>query len=204
DGEQADAALSALRSSKRMRRLVQDLLLLARADAQRVAAHEPLDVGQVVVEAAAELEPVADGHHISVDAPRVLVEGARDELHRLVLNLLENALKHTPRGTTVRASVGQRDGRVLIAVEDDGPGIPPELKDRVFERFVRGVGDRGGSSGLGLSIVHAVAQSHGGKVTVKSPATNGASRRHGTRFEVTLPASSSAQHADAAATADSA
>ncbi|HEV2061824.1 MAG TPA: HAMP domain-containing sensor histidine kinase [Solirubrobacteraceae bacterium] len=183
DGEQADAASSALRSSKRMRRLVQDLLLLARADAQRAAPHQPLDVGHVLVEAAAELEPVADGHDISVDAPRVLVHGARDELHRLVLNLLENAVRHTPEGTTVRASVAQRDDRVLVTVEDDGPGIPPELRDRVFERFVRGEGDRGGSFGLGLSIVRAVAESHGG--TVQLVSANG---RPGTRFVVSLPA----------------
>jgi signal transduction histidine kinase len=182
-GDQADAASSALRSSRRMRRLVQDLLLLARADAQRVAPHEPLDLGRVVVEAAAELEPVADGHAISVDAPHAVVEGARDELHRLVLNLMENAVKHTPRGTAVRAAVTQSDGRVLVTVEDDGPGIPGDLRDRVFERFVRGSGDRGGSFGLGLSIVRAVAESHGG--TVELADTNG---HPGTRFVVSLPA----------------
>ena len=181
-GEQGEAATSALRSSKRMRRLVQDLLLLARADAQRVAPHQPLDLGSVLIEAAAELEPVADGHHIVVDAPQVMVDGARDELHRLVVNLLENALKHTPRGTEVHASIAERDGRVLMTVEDDGPGIPAHLRDRVFERFVRGEGDRGGSFGLGLAIVRAVAESHGG--TVELADTNGS----GTRFVVSLPA----------------
>jgi signal transduction histidine kinase len=182
DGEQADAAFSALRSSKRMRRLVQDLLLLARADARRVAPHHPLDLGKVVVEAASELEPVADGHDISVEAPGVMVSGARDELHRLVLNLLENAVKHTPRGTAVRASVTQGNGRVMLKVEDDGPGIPADLRDRVFERFVRGEGDRGGSFGLGLSIVRAVAESHGG--TVELVTRDG---RPGTCFVVSLP-----------------
>jgi signal transduction histidine kinase len=86
-------------------------------------------------------------------------------------------------------------------VEDDGPGIPQELRGRVFERFVRGAGDRGGSFGLGLSIVRAVAESHGGRVRVESPTANGrvdAGGRpgrkdgddppHGTRFVVTLPA----------------
>ncbi|HEV2058899.1 MAG TPA: HAMP domain-containing sensor histidine kinase [Solirubrobacteraceae bacterium] len=203
DGEQQEAAHSALRSSRRMRRLVADLLLLARHDAARQAPHTPTDVGQVLIEAAGELGVIADGHELSIDASHAFVDGARDELHRLTLNLVENAIRHTPPGTHVRAAVERVDGQVRLTVEDDGPGIPPELKDRVFERFVRGVGDRGGSSGLGLSIVHAVAQSHGGKVTVKSPAMNGASRAHGTRFEVTLPASSSAQHADAAAIANS-
>jgi signal transduction histidine kinase len=182
DGEQGDAARSALRSSQRMRRLVQDLLLLARADARRVAPHEPLDVGQVVVEAAAELEPVTDGHDLTVDAPHVMVDGARDELHRLILNLMENAVKHTPEGTHVRAAVAQENGHVLVSVEDDGPGIPADLREKVFERFVRGSGDRGGSFGLGLSIVRAVAESHGGTVALAEP-ENG----HGTRFVVTLP-----------------
>ena len=195
-GEQQEAAHSALRSSRRMRRLVADLLLLARHDAARQAPHTPTDLGRVLVEAAGEIGAIADEHELSIDANRAWVDGARDELHRLTLNLVENAIRHTPPGTEVRASVERVDGHVRLIVEDDGPGIAPELKDRVFERFVRGVGDRGGSSGLGLSIVQAVAESHGGTVTIVSPAINGASRPRGTRFEVTLPASSSAQHAE--------
>ena len=183
DGEPGDAARSALRSSKRMRRLVADLLLLARADAEREAAHERLDVGQVVVEAAAELEPVTAGHDLSVDARRAEVEGAPDELHRLALNLMENAVRHTPEGTRVRAMVGSENGHVQLTVEDDGPGIPPELRDRIFERFVRGRGDGGGSSGLGLSIVRAVAERHGGSVAIDDRMDG-----RGTRFVVTLPA----------------
>jgi signal transduction histidine kinase len=182
DPEQRDAAASALRSSRRMRRLVQDLLLLARQDANRVAPHEPLDVGEVLVEAAAELEPVRGEHDLTVDAARAVVNGARDELHRLALNLMENAIKHTPPGTHVHASVARENGHVRLAVEDDGPGIPEELRDKVFERFVRGQGDRGGSFGLGLSIVRAVAESHGGAVAVESEVGRG------TRFVVTLPA----------------
>ena len=196
DGEQQEAAHSALRSSRRMRRLVADLLLLARHDAARQAPHTPTDLGQVLVEAAGELGVIADGHELSIDASRAYVDGARDELHRLTLNLVENAIRHTPPGTHVHASVERVDGQVRLTVEDDGPGIPADLKDRVFERFVRGVGDRGGSSGLGLSIVQAVAQSHGGTVTIVSPAMNGASRARGTRFEVTLPPSSSRQRAE--------
>ena len=197
DGEQQDAANSALRSSRRMRRLVADLLLLARHDAARQAPHTPTDVGQVLIEAAAELGVIADGHELSIEANRAVVDGARDELHRLTLNLMENAIRHTPRGTQVRAVVERVDGNVRLTVEDDGPGIPEDLRSRVFERFVRGAGDRGGSSGLGLSIVHAVAQSHGGSVTFESPTSNGASRPHGTRFEVTLPLSASAERTEA-------
>jgi two-component system, OmpR family, sensor kinase len=182
EGEEGEAARSALRSSRRMRRLVADLLLLARADAQRQVAHEPTDLGQVVVEAAAELGPVADGHELDVDAEHAVVAGAPDELHRLALNLMENAIKHTPPGTHVRAAVQQENGHVVLTVADDGPGIPEELRDRIFERFTRGDGDHGGSFGLGLSIVRAVAEAHHGAVTL-APGTNG------TRFVVTLPGS---------------
>jgi signal transduction histidine kinase len=183
-GEQREAAASALRSSRRMRRLVGDLLLLARADAGRVAPHDRVDLSAVVTDAAAELEPVAGDHEISVSAPPgATVEGARDELHRLVLNLMENALRHTDPGTAVEATVARENGQVVLAVEDDGPGIPPELHEKVFERFFRGSRDHGGSSGLGLSIVRAVAESHHGRVTLEDPLDG-----RGARFVVRLPA----------------
>jgi signal transduction histidine kinase len=183
DGEHGEAARSALRSSQRMRRLVADLLLLARADAKRMLAHEPTDLARVVVEAAAELGPVADGHEFDVDTEPAVVAGSPDELHRLALNLMENAIKHTPPGTHVRAAVERANGHVVLTVADDGPGIPADLRDRIFERFARGSGDRGGSFGLGLSIVRAVAESHDGTVTL-GPSRNGA----GATFVVTLPA----------------
>jgi two-component system, OmpR family, sensor kinase len=185
-GEQREAAASALRSSRRMRRLVADLLLLARADAGRVAPHAPVDLSEIVAEAAGELEPVAGDHQISVDAPPgAELDGARDELHRLTLNLLENALRHTDPGTAVEATVERRNGEVVLSVEDDGPGIPPELHDKVFERFFRGAGDRSGSSGLGLSIVRAVARSHDGTVSLEEPLDG-----RGARFVVRFPARS--------------
>jgi two-component system, OmpR family, sensor kinase len=180
DGERGEAARSALRSSQRMRRLVGDLLLLARADAKRPLPREPTDVGRVLVEAAAELGPVSDGHELIVDADEAIVNGTRDELHRMTLNLMENAIRHTPEGTHVSARVAADDGEVVLTVQDDGPGVPIELRDRIFERFVRGTGDRGSSSGLGLSIVRAVAQSHGGSVELEDT-------RPGARFVVRLP-----------------
>jgi signal transduction histidine kinase len=180
EGEDARAAAaSALRSSHRMRRLVADLLLLARADAGRTAPHRPVDLSQVLVEVAAELGPLAEGggHELTIAAHEPLVvDGARDELHRLALNLIENALRHTPTGTHVHAALaGDGDGDdVTLTVEDDGPGIPDELRPRLFERFVRGRGDGGGGSGLGLSIVRAVALSHGGSVAVERGSVRGA------------------------------
>ena len=188
DGEQREAAASALRSSRRMRRLVADLLLLARADAGRITRHEPVDVAGVVTEAVGELEPVSEGHAITVSAPQgATISGARDELHRLALNLLENALRHTDPGTAVEASVERVNGQVVFSVEDDGPGIPAELHDKVFERFFRGAGDRSGSSGLGLAIVRAVAESHHGSVTLEDPLDG-----RGARFVVRFPAQTTA------------
>ncbi len=181
DGERGEAARSALRSSQRMRRLVADLLLLARADARREVVHAPTDLAAVLIEAAAELEPVAGEHHLTIDAPRgAWVEGARDDLHRLALNLMENAVRHTPPGTTIRAAVARADADIVLTVADDGPGIPPDMRERVFERFVRAKGDSGRSFGLGLAIVRAVAETHGGTVTIEDAAP-------GARFVVRLP-----------------
>ncbi len=181
-GEQAETAEAALRSTRRMRRLVGDLLLLARADARRVQPHRPTDLAEVLIEVAAELGPMAERHDLSISPEPVIVDGVRDELHRLMLNLLENAVRHTPPGTRVHASTEARDGEAVVIVEDSGPGIPPELTNRVFERFVRGGRDGGKGSGLGLAIVRSVAQSHGGTVDLEVPA-NGI----GTRFVIRIP-----------------
>jgi signal transduction histidine kinase len=112
-----------------------------------------------------------------------VVAGSRDELHRLALNLLETALRHTEPGTGVEAALRRVDGSVELSVEDDGPGIPPALAAKVFERFFRGAGDRSGSSGLGLAIVRAVAESHRGSVALEAPLDG-----RGARFVVRLPA----------------
>jgi two-component system, OmpR family, sensor kinase len=188
-GDQGEAARSALRSSQRMRRLVGDLLLLARTDAARVVAREPCSLAQIVVEAAAELGPVSSDHDISLDIHPATVVGARDELHRLTINLLENALRHTPPATTIRVSTATTgDGQVELVVEDNGPGVPDEIQPALFERFIRGAGDRGGSFGLGLAIVQAVAVSHGGTVTLEHSHIEQPGDGEGARFVVRLPA----------------
>ena len=182
-GDQGDAARSALRSSQRMRRLVADLLLLARTDVGRVVRRERCDLADIVVEAASELGPVSADHEILLDVHPVIVQAARDELHRLVINLLENALRHTPPGTRISVWTSTVDGQAMLIVQDNGPGVPVELQANLFERFVRGAGDRGGSFGLGLAIVRAVAESHGGSVTLET-----AGEGKGARFVVRLPA----------------
>jgi two-component system OmpR family sensor kinase len=182
DGEQAETAEAALRSTRRMRRLVGDLLLLARADAKRQPPFRATDLGEVLLEAAGELGPMADQHQLSINAAPALVTGARDDLHRLALNLLENALRHTSPGTQVRASTAIDGGQAVLVVEDDGPGIPPEIEHRVFERFVRSGRDGARGSGLGLAIVRAVAESHGGTVVLGRT-----ERGTGTRFVIRIP-----------------
>jgi two-component system, OmpR family, sensor kinase len=188
NGDQREMADSALRSSRRMRVLVSDLLLLARADSGQRSPRKVTDLAQVAREAAAEVAPVAPDHELAIEAEDgTLVDGSPDELHRLVANLLHNATVHTPPGTHVRASVRRQGRSVVLEVADDGPGVPDELRDRVFERFVRGAGDSAVATrrgtGLGLAIVEAVAHGHGGTVEL-------ADSDVGARFVVTLPASS--------------
>ncbi len=183
DGEQAESAKSALRSTRRMRRLVADLLLLARADVGRQEPRRVTDLAGHLTDAAAELGPGIEDHEVTIDPKPAPVDGLGDDLHRLILNLLENALSHTPPGTHISASSGMRDGHPVLIVEDDGPGIDPKLQRRVFERFVRGGGDTGArGTGLGLAIVDAVAGTHGATVHMTSLPT-----LHGTRFEITFP-----------------
>jgi two-component system, OmpR family, sensor kinase len=185
DGERREMAESALRSSRRMRRLVADLLLLARADAGREAPLAPVDLTAVASEAAAEAGALSSDHPVSLDLPgAVTVSGVADDLHRLAGNLVENALLHTPPGTPITVSVRRDGDTAVLEVADRGPGVPERLRERVFERFASGAGDGAGSrgSGLGLAIVRAVADAHGGRVTL-SDADGG-----GARFVVTLPA----------------
>jgi two-component system, OmpR family, sensor kinase len=186
-GEQREMAGSALRSSRRMRRLVADLLLLARADAGREATMAPVDLAAIAREAAAEAGALSADHPISLDAPdRVTITGVADDLHRLAGNLVENALIHTPAGTPVTVSVRREGSDAMLEVADRGPGVPPEMRERVFERFARtgGDGTRRGS-GLGLAIVRAVVDAHGGRVELLNAEGGGA------RFVVTLPAAGS-------------
>jgi two-component system, OmpR family, sensor kinase len=187
EGERREMADSALRSSRRMRRLVADLLLLARADAGREVPAVPVDLSAVAREAAAEAGALSSDHPLALDVQGpVTVNGVADDLHRLAGNLIENALLHTPPGTPVTVSVRRDGDSAVLEVADRGPGVPQKLRERVFERFASGAGDgsgaRGRGSGLGLAIVRAVADAHGGRVELSEAAGGGA------RFLVRLPA----------------
>ncbi|MGA3362049.1 MAG: HAMP domain-containing sensor histidine kinase [Solirubrobacteraceae bacterium] len=181
-GADRETAESALRSTKRMRRLVGDLLLLARTDAGQVPPRDPLDLAEVVIDAASELESMSRDHVLELDVRPTPIVGNRDDLQRVATNLLENALRHTPPNTHITASTRSlADGSAELVVADDGPGIPADLRPNLFARFIRGAGDRGGSFGLGLAIVAAVTEAHGGSVEVDDSPHGGA------RFTVHLP-----------------
>ncbi|HEX5761755.1 MAG TPA: ATP-binding protein [Solirubrobacterales bacterium] len=176
----------ALRSSKRMSRLVADLLLLARADAGRIGARTRCDLADVAGSAAAEVAPTVGERELHLDHGLSLpVDGNPDELHRLVVNLLDNAVRHTPPGSRIQLRLRSAGRDAVLEVADDGPGVPPDQRERIFDRFVRAeqtadTAVRSGS-GLGLAIVRAVARSHGGTVEVAESDLGGA------LFRVRLP-----------------
>jgi signal transduction histidine kinase len=181
-GPERDLARSALRSTQRMRRLVADLLLLARSDVTQPLPPQPADLAELVIAAAAELEPSSEDHELELAVEPAPLLGSPDDLQRLAINLIENAIRHTPPGTRVRAMTRTlADGQVELVVADDGPGIPPEIREHMFERFARGAGEVSGSFGLGLAIVQAVVDAHNGTIEVKS------GPRTGTRFTIRFP-----------------
>ncbi len=171
----------------RMSSLVEDLLLLARLDAGRPLERQEVDLTELVVNAVSDAHAASPAHRWRLEVPDapVLVTGDRSRLHQIVANLLANARVHTGPGTTVLTTIARDPvrGLVRLSVHDDGPGIPAELQGRIFQRFTRGDSGRtreSGSTGLGLSIVAAVAAAHGGQVEVRSTPGD-------TTFSVLLP-----------------
>ncbi|WP_236048279.1 sensor histidine kinase [Paractinoplanes ovalisporus] len=159
--------------AKRMTGLVEDLLLLARIDAGRPLAHDPVDLSMLVVDTVSDAHAAGPRHYWQLDLPEepVIVIGDGARLHQVLANLLANARTHTPEGTAVTVAVTSTLDSAVVHVIDNGPGIPAELQPKIFERFARGDSSRSraaGSTGLGLSIVHAVVQSHRGRVAVES------------------------------------
>ncbi|MFI9809803.1 ATP-binding protein [Streptomyces sp. NPDC052301] len=157
----------------RMTLLVEDLLLLARLDAGRPLQFEQTDLIPLVVDTVSDSRAAGMDHNWRLDLPDepALVSADAARVQQVLVNLLGNARKHTPPGTTVTARVQRRGPWMCVDVEDNGQGIPAELLPHVFERFARGDSARSrstGSTGLGLAIVQAVATAHGGAVTVDS------------------------------------
>ncbi len=200
-------ALSRVESeAARMGELVDELLLLARLDAGRPLAKEPVDLSLLIVDATTDARATAADHRWQLQLPEepVVIRGDEQRLRQVLANLLSNAARHTPAATDViialtaepdvvarpadPASTADTTGpasTAVISVTDNGPGIAAELLPDVFERFVRGDTSRSraaGSTGLGLAIVHAVTAAHGGSANVTS-------RPGETRFTITLPVS---------------
>ena len=180
------------RESDRMRRLLDDLLLLARADASdghtdtALVRHDRVRLNEIAADAVRSAEVLASGHTLELEAPRsVEIPGDADRLHQLLMILLDNAIRHTPPTGRIRVALAATpDGQARIAVRDEGEGIAPEHLPHVFERFYRADGARGrssGGTGLGLAIAKAICRAHGGEITVSSAPGKG------TTFLVTLP-----------------
>ena len=172
------------RESERMTVLVEDLLLLARLDEGRPLEREPVELDEVVAEAVDAAVAVDPERPVELEAEPVVVLGDRDRLRQVLDNLLSNVRAHTPAGSPVRVRVGSENGLAVVEVADSGPGMTSEEAARVFERFYRSDSSRSratGGVGLGLSIVAAVAEAHGGAVSAHSTPGDGAT------FRITFP-----------------
>jgi len=184
--EDLATAMRHIRSeADRMSELVSDLLLLARLDRERPLEHEQLDLGHVVGAAVDAARVSAPERTITfVDPGNVPVEGDASRLRQVADNLLANAERHTPPGTPISVRVRLDGSSAVLEVQDQGPGIPAEEQERIFEPFHRADASRTrttGGMGLGLAIVAAITRAHGGTVGVES---NGA---EGSTFWVRLP-----------------
>jgi two-component system OmpR family sensor kinase len=162
----------------RMGVLVDDLLLLARLDQGRPLEQAPVDLARIAADAVADARATSPDRPIDLAAPdRVMVLGDEPRLRQVAANLLANASQHTPPGTPVHVSLEASGDRVRLVVRDEGPGLDPALAERVFERFFRADPTRTratGGSGLGLSIVAAIAEAHGGRAGVDANPGQGA------------------------------
>ncbi|WP_060903905.1 sensor histidine kinase, partial [Streptomyces europaeiscabiei] len=172
----------------RMSTLIDELVLLTRLDLGQPLQLTCVDLAQLCRDAASAARDCHPGHPVRLLlAPGDhTVTGDPLRLHQLVANLLANARVHTPPGTTTTLGLGTEDGYRVIEVLDDGPGIPGELRARLFDPFVRGEETRAAGSGLGLSIVAAIATAHGGTVTLEPSQPP----HQGAWFRVLIPASS--------------
>lgn len=173
-------------STDRLLRLVNQILELSRLRAGLEAMQRSqVDLGRLVTRALEELRPQAEARGLAIGRAGplagVLVLGDEERLLEVLMNLVGNAIKHTPAGGSVQVELAGRDGDVEVAVKDTGTGIPADALPRVFDRYWRMGGESGGS-GLGLAIVRSIVEAHGGRVGAQSE------MGRGSRFTVRLPA----------------
>jgi two-component system OmpR family sensor kinase len=171
DVEEALGRISA--ESVRMGALVDDLLLLARLDSGRPLQLAPVDLTRIVLDATMDFQALDSDHQWELDLPdtEIIIDGDQNSLRQVVVNLLTNVVEHTPPGTNAIITLAPDDSGVALVVADNGPGIPPAFLPHIFERFARADSARehtSGESGLGLSIVEAIATAHEGTITVTS------------------------------------
>jgi signal transduction histidine kinase len=173
--------------------LVEDLLLLARSDSGAISLERvPIQLDDVATDAAATFgkQAAAAGVHLVVDPEPAPVAGDPTRLRQLVTILIDNAVRHSPAGGTVRVTVrpaATAAGATTLAVDDAGPGVAAEHRARVFDRFWQAPGAPAGGTGLGLAIAKWIAEHHDGAISVDTSDLGGA------RFTVTLPATRAAQ-----------
>ena len=168
-------------SGRKMNRLVDDMLDLERLDRGQVQPErEPTDIGDMVRRVAREA-PGMDTHPVRIDADPLLANIDPAKVERIVENLLVNAARHTPGGTPVHVTVRERQDGITLTIEDEGPGVPEDLKSTLFDPFRQGPTAAGRGVGIGLSLVRRFAELHGGTADIEDREGGGA------RFVIVLP-----------------
>jgi two-component system OmpR family sensor kinase len=182
--ERRNAVRRAAGNARRLQGLARDVLDSESLTAGRMSfVFEPVDLGAEVLEAAEVARDVLDERTIDVDVPtaRIEINGDADRLQQVIANLVDNAAQNSPAGEPITIRLTTGAGQAVLTVTDRGPGLPPDVAERIFERFVRGRLDRVGGTGLGLYIVRSIVEAHHGTVEVTSPPGEGAT------FTVRLP-----------------
>ena len=186
--EKDEAVARMLEKNEEMRRLVDQLLTIARLDAGQMEMEDGVALAQVIADVAQDMEIVAAERHMRVETAleAVRVRGNRPMLTRAAANLMDNAIRYGRAGGTVRVTLTREAGDAVVCVQDDGAGLPPEALAHVFDRFWRGDGARHTEgTGIGLAVVQAAARAHGGSVQVQSEPGAGC------RFTIRIPRSES-------------
>ncbi|WP_431356151.1 hybrid sensor histidine kinase/response regulator [Enterobacter asburiae] len=173
---QQELLAGGIRSNSRAARLVNQLLLMMHSEARIDTEMETVPLTTLIQERMAELEPLASARRIELEffaEDDIWIPGVRERLVSLIDNLIENAVKYSPEGGRIQVDVCTSDGFARLRVSDAGPGIPVELRERVFDRFFRDPNQVQSGSGLGLAIVKAVAQQHNSSVNLSTSAEGG-------------------------------
>lgn len=177
DAEESRAAVEqAMGEVERLCAIAEDLLALARLDAEPAVEPTPVDLSEITAEASVMAQTLAEAKHqeFAADAHKgVIVQGSAGDLRRVVLNLLDNAVKFTPERGRIEIGITTNGSTALISVRDSGPGIDPRDIDHIFDPFYRSRGANGAGSGLGLALSREIVRRHGGVIQAANRATGG-------------------------------